>query len=271
MRKSLLTLAVASALAAPTLAQGQAAAASPHTITGNVGFFSEYIFRGLKQTDGKPALQGGFDYAHSSGLYAGTWASNISWLNDSPAVSGYTSSSLEWDFYGGYKGSVGDFGYDVGLLYYMYPGRYAAALNAGTFAEADTLEGYGALSWKWLSAKFSYSLGSETFGFKDSRGSYYFDFAANFPVTEKLALQAHYGIQEFKGSSNACGAATANDTCGSYKDWKLGVTYALPQSFTLGLFYTDTDMNAVQTVNYTNAAGRFLGKDTFGAFLQKTF
>jgi uncharacterized protein (TIGR02001 family) len=260
MRKSIPALAVAAALALPPALA--AAQSSPHSVTGNVGFFSQYIFRGLKQTDGKPALQGGFDYAHSSGFYAGTWASNVSWLSDSPGITGYTSSSLEWDFYGGYKGSLGDFGYDVGLLYYWYPGRVAPG-----FFDADTLEVYGAVSWKWLTAKLSWSLGDETFGVPDSDGTYYLDLTASFPVTDKLAIQAHYGIQEFSGDTGG----VDNDAFASYKDWKLGVTYALPQSFTLGAFYSDTDMNSTQEAFYTNAAGRFLGKETFTVFVQKTF
>src|SRR5512139_2147979 len=147
-------MAVASAVAAallPGVAVAQQAPASPHTLTGNVGLYSQYIFRGLTQTDRDPALQGGFDYSHSSGLYAGTWASNISWLRDFPSYS--SGGSLEWDFYGGFKGTFGksDFGYDVGLLYYYYPGNTFPGV-----AKADTLEAYGAVSWKWLSAKYSY-------------------------------------------------------------------------------------------------------------------
>src|SRR5437870_6776447 len=82
------------------------------TFTGNVGIYSQYVFRGVSQTNEKPALQGGFDLGHKSGLYVGTWLSNISWLSDaSPGV----SASLEWDMYGGYKGTLpGDFGYDIG-------------------------------------------------------------------------------------------------------------------------------------------------------------
>ncbi|HWA39887.1 MAG TPA: TorF family putative porin [Burkholderiales bacterium] len=260
MRKSLLTLAVVSAFAVPTVASAQSTpAASPHTLTGNVGLFSEYIFRGIKQTDGKPALQGGFDYSHASGIYLGTWASNVSVLADAGA---YNGSSLEMDFYGGYKGSLGDFGYDVGLLKYYYPGR----VNPG-FVKADALEIYGAATWKWLTAKLSLSLDDETFGVPNSKNTYYLDLSANFPVTDKLALQAHYGIQEFKGTT----AGVSNDSFASYKDWKLGVTYALPQSFTVGAFFTDTDMNGTQTAFYTNPAGRFLGKETFGLFVQKTF
>lgn len=255
MHKSIASMAVAAALVLPAVATAQS---SPHTVAGNVGFFSQYVFRGLKQTDGKPALQGGFDYGHSSGVYAGTWASNVSWLSDSPGITGYTSSSLEWDFYGGYKGSIGDFGYDVGLLYYWYPGRVAPG-----FFDADTLEAYASVGWKWLTAKLNYSLGDETFGVPDSDGTYYLDLTANFPVSGKLAVQAHYGMQEFSGS--------ANDANASYKDWKLGATYALANSFTLGAFYTDTDMNSTQEAFYTNAGGRFLGKETFVVFVQKTF
>ncbi len=75
MRKTILAAILATvALAAPGLAMAQAAAAapaSPHTLTGNVGLYSEYRFRGISQTFAKPALQGGFDYAHASGWVLG--------------------------------------------------------------------------------------------------------------------------------------------------------------------------------------------------------
>ena len=124
-RTPLAALAAVSLFSTAALAQTAAAPAAPatpeHTLTANVGLFSNYIFRGISQTGGKPALQGGFDYAHASGFYAGTWASNVSWLEDFGV---YSRSSLEWDFYGGYKSSFGDsdFFYDVGTLYYYYPG-----------------------------------------------------------------------------------------------------------------------------------------------------
>lgn len=251
----MLSASLAAALAVPGLAGAQAQPQSPHTFTGNLGFFSQYIFRGLTQTDTKPAIQGGFDYAHASGVYLGTWASNISWLADFGA---YTSSSMEWDFYGGYKNTAGDFGYDVGLLQYYYPGTVAPGAN-----KADTLEGYGALSWKWLSAKLSYSLGNKTFGVADSRGTYYLDLSATYPATEKLSLIAHYGIQKFRGSDN--------DSFASYKDWKLGVSYALANSYTVGAYYTDTDMDATQRAFYTTPAGREVGKATATLYVQKAF
>ncbi len=115
-------------------APAPAAAPAPEpdwTFTGNVGLYSQYVFRGISQTNEKPALQGGFDLGHKSGLYAGTWASNISWLSDGNPPSApppAPSASLEWDFYGGYKGSLpADFGYDLGVLYYWYPGTCTRA------------------------------------------------------------------------------------------------------------------------------------------------
>ena len=250
------------------LAQAQQPPASPHTLTGNIGFFSQYIFRGLTQTNAEPALQGGFDYSHASGVYVGTWASNISWLHHFGTYSG--GGSLEWDIYGGYKGTFGksDFGYDVGLLYYWYPGDVTPGL-----AKPDTLELYGALSWKWLSGKLSYSLDDETFGVRDSRGTYYFDLTANYPITDKLTGVLHYGIQKFDGQSTACTTGN-NDDCASYKDWKVGLSYSLPKDFTVGVFYSDTDMTAAQKAFYTTpagAGGKFIGKDTVTVFVQKTF
>jgi len=265
MRKSLIASAVAGALSLPGAVGAQttpaepaaAAPASPHTFSANVGLFSQYVFRGLSQTNEKPAVQGGFDYSHASGLYAGTWASNIDWLADSGA---YTSSSMEWDFYGGFKGTFGksDFTYDAGVLYYYYPGNVAPGAT-----KADTTELYGALGWKWLSLKYSYSL-SDTFGVANSDGSWYLDFGVNVPIGDTgLTALGHYGRQQFTGSTNG----VSNDDAFSYDDWKVGVNYALPQNFTVGLFYTDTNANE-QSYTINN---KFIGDSQWVVFLQKTF
>lgn len=273
MRKLLLASAVTAVFSLPVTAFVQTAAAaepaSPHTLTGNFGLYSQYIFRGLTQTNQDPALQGGFDYSHSSGVYVGTWLSNVSWLTDSASVTGYRSSSLEADVYGGYRGTFGssDFGYDVGLLQYIYPGTHSTTLAPGS-VKADTLEAYGAITWKWLSAKYSYSLNTKTFGVDNSRGTSYLDISANYPLSDKLALQAHYGKQKFDGTT----AGVSNDANASYEDYKLGLTYGLPKDFTVGGYYTSTTMTAAQKAFYTNVAdNRNVGKDTFTVFVQKTF
>ena len=254
-------------LAAMTLiasaAQGQTAAApadakppEPFTITGNFGIYSQYIFRGLTQTDRKPAFQGGFDLAHSTGFYVGTWGSNVSWPHDAGLVDHGTS--LEWDFYGGYKYAINDaWGLDAGVLYYWYPGSYLEGVT-----KPNTTELYVAGSWKWASLKYSHAV-SNTFGIPDSHNSWYLDLSANYPITDALTLNAHVGRQEYKGSTNGINNGDILD----YTDWKLGVTWALAGGWNLGAYYTDTN---AKDAGYT-LAGRNIGKATGTVFVQKTF
>ncbi|GAB6049738.1 hypothetical protein JCM16106_05820 [Hydrogenophilus islandicus] len=186
-------------------------AAAEHTFTGNITFASEYLYRGIAQTRGKPALQGGFDYAHRSGLYAGVWGSNISWINDSVAGA---SASLEIDVYGGYKGAITDeFGFDVGVLTYNYPGSGKPSGNA----KPDTVELYGALSWRWLTLKYSRTTGS-LFGWTQpdggkTSGSGYLELNATYDLGDGWGITGHIGHQNVKGLSDA-----------SYSDFKVGVT-----------------------------------------------
>lgn len=234
MRKTILAASLASAaFAFPSLATAQAAA-SPHTFTGNFTLASEYLYRGIAQTRGKPALQGGLDYAHSSGFYLGTWGSNISWISDTGPLATPSlqtpSANIEIDVYGGYKGTVsGDLGFDIGVLTYIYPGS-----NKPTgAAKPDTTEIYGALSYKWLTLKYSRTTGSlfgwtTTSGGKTS-GSGYLDLTGNFDMGGGWGLQAHAGHQSVRGFSPA-----------SYSDWKLGVTKDVGVG-TVGLAYSGTN------------------------------
>lgn len=211
MRKTLIATAVIGALSVPAIALAEdAPAAAPSPFTGNMNFASEYLYRGIAQTRGKPALQGGFDYAHPSGFYVGTWGSNISWISDT----GGGSASLEWDVYGGYKGTAGPIGYDVGVLTYNYPG----ANKPSGAAKQDTQEVYGAATWEFLTVKYSYSLGSlfgwvQTDGSK-TKGSGYLEANVAFDLGKGFGVAGHVGHQTVKGYSDA-----------SYTDYKVGGTY----------------------------------------------
>ena len=77
------------ALSLPGFAMAEDATTATPAVTANVALVSNYLYRGISQTGGKPALQGGFDYAHASGFYAGVWGSSISWLSDA-----YTASAM---------------------------------------------------------------------------------------------------------------------------------------------------------------------------------
>src|SRR5262245_23953294 len=238
------------------------------TLTGNIGLFSQYVFRGLTQTNEKPAVQGGFDVAHKSGFYAGTWASNISWISDAyPPTSPQPapSANLEWDFYGGYKGSLpADFGYDLGVLYYWYPGSYPSG-----FTNPDTTELYAALTWKFLSLKYSWSANNKTFGVPESRGSSYLDLTASYDVIEKvsdvigkLTIFGHVAHQWYKGNPNGFDNSNLD-----YTDWKVGGSTEI-FGLTVGIYGTGTNANSQY---YTNNYGRNIASNQFVAYVQKTF
>lgn len=264
MRKSLLSLAILSAFLAPAISFAEEAAvatpSSPHTVTYNVGLYSQYIFRGLAQTGEELALQGGVDYSHSSGFYLGSWASNISWLEDDGL---YKNSSLELDLYGGYASTFGDsgVGYNIGLLQYIYPGDK----NSGTgYKKAETTELYAALSYGWAQAKISYGL-TDIFGVKNSDGSYYAELNANIPLggTGFTAI-AHVGYQDFAGSAN-------NNL--SYTDWKLGASKAFANGVTAGAYYTDTNSSKGDSsaAGYVDGSGTYLGDSAFTVYISKAF
>ncbi len=288
MRKSLLLAAVVGAFTLPMAAMAEDAAvdkhshpeekgtapatapvaapaepASPHTFSYNLGLYSQYIFRGLTQTDTKPAIQGGVDYSHSSGFYLGAWASNISWLEDGP---NYDGSSLELDIYGGYRNTIGEtgIGYDVGLLNYIYPGSKTDAGRAnGNFDDPYTLEVYGALSYKWLQAKLSYSVG-DTFGAADADGTYYAELNANIPIGESgFTANLHIGHQEFDGASGG----TDNDDFYTYSDYKIGLTKSWSNGVNLGGYWTDTNAKDKGYIYL----GDNIGDSTFTVFVQKIF
>ena len=261
---------VAALTLASSVAFAQAPAPAPAapptpdwTATANVLIGSEYIFRGIAQTGGKPTVQGGFDLAHSGGFYAGTWASNISWLEDFGA---YSRSSIEWDFYGGFKQNFGDsdWFWDVGTLYYYYPG----SKNPGVFS-ADTWELYGAIGWKWVSLKFSYNL-DDYFGLRPNGqktdGTYYVDLSATYPVGETgFALLGHYGYLDVKHD-------LSGDFKLSYSDWKLGASYTVPDGVMKGLevgaYYTGND---AKSLPYTDLTGYDTSKDRGVVYVKKTF
>ena len=236
----------------------------------NVSLVSNYLYRGISQTGGKPAVQGGFDYTHSSGFYVGAWGSNISWLSDTYAASaianagvakaGANNAGLELDTYLGFKNSFAtDFNYDVGFLRYNYPGTYPATFAPGA-AKADTNEVYGLIGYKWISLKYSYSLGN-TFGVADAKGTDYIDLSANYPVADTgITLGAHYGRQDFKGQYAGFGP-----TALSYDDYRFSVNKDF-SGYVVGLTYSKTNATAVYTV-----LGNDLGKGVVVASITRTF
>jgi uncharacterized protein (TIGR02001 family) len=216
MNKKLIALAVAGALASPMMAHADEA---PSPLSFNVGVVSDYLFRGVSQTHGKPAVQAGVDYAFSNGFYVGAWASNVTWVKD-----WIGDGKMEVDVYGGYKGAITeDLGYDIGYITYNYPGKGAAT---AWLANPNTQEAYLGLSYKWLSAKYSYATSSHFIGWyggpaydQKTRGSDYLELNANYDLGDGWTLIGHVGHQKVKGYVDTPALKSAD-----YTDWKIGVS-----------------------------------------------
>jgi uncharacterized protein (TIGR02001 family) len=272
MRTALIACAIAigSAGLVPLGATAQTApAAKPEpefTFTGNAGLFSDYRFRGFTQTDYKPAFQGGFDFAHKSGFYLGNWNSNVE-----QAL--YNGASLEMDFYGGYKTTFGDFGLDVGVIYYYYPGtnKFQPGVDAKNF-EAYIGGSYGPASLKYFySFTDFFGLNSNDLGLPgdiDTKGSQYVDLTLTFPLDGGWAIVAHGGWQKINNLKDF-GPNVFGVQDDSYFDWKLGVNYDIAGSgWIVGAAVVGTSEKNLFTVGDVSEGG---GKTRGVISISKTF
>jgi uncharacterized protein (TIGR02001 family) len=265
MKKSLLALAVLAALTplhsnAQTAAAPAAEPASP--LTGNLAIVSDYRFRGISQSYRLPAVQGGIDYAHSSGFYLGNWNSSVSG-NQYP-----NGASLEMDFYGGFKIPLSDaVTLDLGAIYYYYPGSYYNVASGGkpTF---NNFEVYVGSSFGPLTAKAYFTI-SDYFGVNSttgyapnggSKGSYYLDLGYATEIAAKTSLVAHVGYQNVKSYSNY-----------NYVDYKLGVTYDYT-GWILGLAWVGTNAKKdYWTFFEGSGASKFVGNNAAVFSISKAF
>ena len=213
------TLAVVAVAALPALASAQ--------LTANVSLTTNYKFRGqdqdvigkngsIKDKAVKPALQGGFDYAHESGFYIGNWNSSVNWL---------AGNSLESDIYGGYKFKAGEIDMDVGLLTYIYPGN----------SLGNTTEGYVGATFGPISAKYSHTFSEDYFGWAGTslgsglkgRNTGYLNLAFAQEVAPKLTFKASVGFTRFASDIKDNGVP-------NYMDYSVGGAYDLGEGFSVG-------------------------------------
>ena len=241
---------VLSTLLVGTAAMAQTKAPEPdYTLSYNVGVTSDYRFRGIAQTSTNPALQGGVDFAHKSGLYLGAWGSNVSWIKD---YTGATDGSFELDLYAGYKGGIGkDLTYDLGLITYQYPGNTAAT-------NANTTEIYGALTFGLVTAKYSRSTGNFIAN-PNSSGSAYFEVAAAIDLGNGYSLTPHIGRQSIPNVVNNAGDCT---------DYSLTVAKDFGNGLVVSVAAIGT--NADKPF-YTDTKGKFLGDSALTVGLKYSF
>ncbi|MBX9676042.1 MAG: TorF family putative porin [Methylotenera sp.] len=272
MRKSLLSIAMLGVFAAPTFSYAEdapavaaAEPASAWTVTSNIGFVSDYYTRGISQTFHKPTVQGGFDIAHSSGFSAGIWGSGVT-------PNTFPDSNTEIDIYGGYSGSVPfveGLGFSVGAIGYIYPGGSWKNYDFLTQSEGlngvgnekggrwDTYEANFGLSYKWISAKASVTLGDwygaeRATGWDGSTsGTTYIELNAAYPLPFfGLTLIGHVGHLNVAGKlSSDPRFANANTFDGvniiednpDYTDYKIGLSKAFKiassEGWNAGIYY----------------------------------
>ncbi|MBQ0798800.1 MAG: TorF family putative porin [Porticoccaceae bacterium] len=210
-------------------------AATAAEVSGNVTLASEYRFRGISQSDTDPAIQGGFDVAFDSGFYAGVWASNVDFGTD---------ADLEMDFYAGFSGAINEaVSYDLGYIYYDYPGTDGVDFTLNGNEKEDYEELYASLSFGDATVGIAYSddywLSSGEF--------YYFYGDYSFALPEGFGLDLHYGYNSFdvaSGDSNAKDAETAflSDDTDSYSDYSVALTKTVV-GLDLALAWVDTDLD----------------------------
>lgn len=190
-------------------------------ITGNVGAVSNYLFRGVTQTDDEAAIQGGFDFADDSGFYAGTWLSNVDFGGKEDA---------EVDLYAGYGGTFGDSGvsWDVGAIYYLYPGG----------GDLDYGETYFGLGFGLLSASVAWTFWGEAKG--DSAfdtGDLYYNLSLDLPLElESFSFTAFAGYYDFDEDGNP---ALGDEL--SYAHWGLSASRDMGEFGSLSMTYEQTD------------------------------
>lgn len=213
-----------SMIGAGTLASSAAFAGA----TGNVGAFSEYMFRGVSQGSGA-AVQGGLDYAHDSGVYVGTWVSNIGF--------GGASGGAEVDGYVGYAGKVGDVGFDIGSLFYWY------SEEDEVDAKLNTLEFYGGLSFGPVGLKYYYSDECNFFiGDDEAEEAGYLLGTLALPIKDTLNFTASVGFYDGDEVERYLGTLGSDDD--TYIDYSVGLAKTIDGGMTFTLQLIDTDIEA---------------------------
>ncbi len=158
-------------------------------ISANVAMTTNYVWRGMSQTNDSMAIQGGFDLDYK-GAYIGVWGSNISF-----------AKGMELDLYAGYIGIISGLSYDVGFIQYAF----IDDVDANNFGEIYAGIGY---DFEMLSLSAKYSLGVKT---NDSSVENYVEVGISAPLLEGFAVATHYGLYTNYGSDYSVGIGTSLD------------------------------------------------------------
>ncbi|RZJ30826.1 MAG: hypothetical protein EON85_04335 [Brevundimonas sp.] len=204
----------AAAVVAALLATASASTASAQDVSFNAAVTSDYVFRGFSQTDEEPALQLGVDVTFESGFYAGAWASNVDFGDDTDA---------EVDVYGGYRTEAGGFGLDFGVVGYVYVNDPSGADYSYFELKAAASRAIGPVT---LGGAVYYS--PDFFG-ADEAATYVETNIAYAPIS-KLTLSAAIGYQYL-------------DVNEDYGTWNAGAAYAITDNIVIDARYHGSEID----------------------------
>lgn len=214
-------------------ARAEDTAAPSNLFGGNVQFMTNYVGRGLAQSVGNPSVEAEIDYNLGDGIYGGVDANSINWIDQ---LYPGDSVGMEIDGWAGYRMHFGkDWSWKAGLLRLQFPGRYVP--QSPPVAEPNTTEAFGYISWRSYSARLNYSV-TESFGTPDTKGSIYLDLNGSQALGERWTLGEHLGRNQKTGHDPVSGVS---HRLNNYTDYKLGITYLMPENFSLTLAHTWTN------------------------------
>ena len=217
-----------------------APAARACSLSANVALASEYVFRGVSQTGEEPAIQGGFD-ATCGIFYAGVWASSLDWGVDN---AGGTAAHLEVDLYAGIKPKTGPITWDLGLIYYMYPGGAQPAFAGPGFFEPNFLEFKVSASGEiWKDGTLTGTVFYSPDYTLETGPVWTFEagFAQALPKMGMFTptISVLYGHQVGDDARYNLLIGNGDD---SYSYWNAGVTFAFLEKWSLDLRYWDSSL-----------------------------
>ncbi|MGQ0593184.1 MAG: TorF family putative porin [Gammaproteobacteria bacterium] len=212
---------------------------SPHLATGTVAFATDYLFRGISQTDRHPAVQGSMDYSYKPwGAYVGVWGSNVDTIT--------SDGELELDFYGGFRGEFGGtgIGWDVGAIGYIYPGD-------DLDPEKDYVEAKAGASYTFkdvpLTPSATFTGYGSPDGYLESGAAYYLDGNFGLSLPYELLLAFHVGYANAED-------IVIDDENEDVIDWRIGISRTV-YGFGLNLSYSDTADGDDYCLGSTNCNG----------------
>ncbi|NJM34838.1 MAG: hypothetical protein HC850_09145 [Rhodomicrobium sp.] len=204
--------------------------AKDYSITVNGGLWTDYVFRGVSQTDNDPGVFAGADLTYKF-FYIGVWAASV----DEATSDG----ELEIDIYGGVRKSYNGVDFDFGALYYAYPNGddtlgagididyFELKASVGTKIFND-LALTGTVFW---SPDYYGEVGSTwTFEGKVAKPLPFLDLTLSGTLGHVTSDDEDFGFSGFYGDDN-------------YTYWNVGLAKTFKEHFTVDVRYWGTDVD----------------------------